>query len=48
MKKENKDRMIHLRASNSELEFYKAKAKELNISLSVLIRISLIQYLKDK
>ena len=46
--KENKDKMIHFRATNSEVEFYKTKAAELNMSLSVLIRISLIQYLKDK
>lgn len=48
MKKENKTNMIHIRATDSELDFYKTKAKELNMPLSVLIRISLIQYLKDK
>ena len=48
MDKETKTNMIHFRATNSEVNFYKTKAKELNMPLSVLIRISLIQYLKDK
>lgn len=47
-KKENKTNMIHFRATDSELDFYRTKAKELNMPLSVLIRISLIEYLKNK
>lgn len=46
--RELKTNMVHFRATDRELNFYRSKAQQLNMSLSLIIRMALIEYLKDK
>lgn len=43
-----KDKIIQARISSSEMDFYRNYAQSNGMTISVLIRMALIQYCKDK